>query len=223
MTLEFTKDFLIQPKTGGDTPTPPTPPTPTNIIKVTWTGGTMTDDDIFTGGSSATAYVSLLSRPENISSAYSWEFRTYYMHNASMSYGGGTLLGYNGTSDYSVPIVLVSTSSQLALYSSSNGSSWDLTTNWSSASLQNDMTYYIKIGFNGSTYYIDISTTGWDGEFTRICSLTSSTKAYFGTPWILMSRFINGSGGYKLSGSIDIKQTTITVNDTLYGLQVERA
>jgi len=101
---------------------------------------------------------------------------------------------------YSVQVLIVSTGN-FRMGVSSNGTSWDKVIQSGTLALAVDDVYYVKLGWDGETYYLDYST---DNEnWTRDIGVVSRVAAYNnGTP-----AYITTSAGPYL-GDIDLNYTS---------------
>ena len=171
---------------------------------LTQTGGTLNSELEFTGASGASLK---MTEKYSLSTADSWEFQIKYKHN-----GGGnspTIFGYASGSDFKTP-AFIHESGSLKLYLSSSGGSWDLNQANSGLVPVVGTTYYFKVGFTGSQYYIKYNTTGWSDEFTTQWTLNSTTKVYCSDYFMLMNLSLNS--GYYNTGTMYLQDTVLIIN-----------
>lgn len=171
---------------------------------VTQTGGTLNSELEFTGASGA--YLKMNNKYA-LSSATSWQFQIKYKHK-----GGGsspTIFGYASGSDYKTPALILEGGS-LRLYLSSTGSSWNLNSSNSGLSPVAGTTYYLKVGFDGSQYYIKYNTTGWADTFITQWTKSSTTKVYCSDYFMLMNLSLNNS--YYNTGTMYLEDTSLIVD-----------
>ena len=176
---------------------------------VTSVGGSFTDNYIFNGASGA--YMKL-SETAPLNTADSWEFTTKYTHN-----GGGTYPCILGTSDtthyHNLHIIVLS--GTLTVYLSGDGSNWNIANSTASTlKMVAGTTYYLKIGFTGTKYYIDYNTDGSD-TYTNCFELASTAKVYSSNPLMLMNEGNNTSTYYN-NGSMDLSETSLTINGEVW-------
>lgn len=176
-----------------------------------YTGGTISNDFIFNGNSQC--YMNTGYSP-SLQSANSWEFRTKYLDGNAGAYPH--IVAHDSNTDCQLPtLAVLSESRKFRVFLSSNGSSWDIASDVrGSLSLVSGTYYYIKFGFNGSEYYVDYNTTGWDNSFTRDVTISSSSKSYsnghitlMGLPNVISSCYSNGS--------MDLKETSFAIDGSV--------
>lgn len=95
----------------------------------------------------------------------------------------------------------------------SSGSS-ELNKCTSSNILSSGTTYYIKYGFTGTEYYIDVNTNGWNSTFTRWATVQDSTKCYCNSSYYLT--FMNNITNIYTYGSMYMKDTCVYINGQKY-------
>lgn len=172
---------------------------------LTQTGGTLNSELEFTGANRASLK---MTEKYNLNAADSWEFQIKYKHN-----GGGnspTIFGYASGSDFKTPAFIYESGS-LKLYMSSNGSSWNLNNRNSGLVPVNGTTYFFKVGFTGSQYYIKYNTTGWADEFTTQWTKSSTTKVYCSDYFMFMNLSLN-TGKYYSAGTMYLQDTALIIN-----------
>ncbi len=104
-------------------------------------------------------------------------------------------------------------SGNLCMWSSSNGSSWNMFSNaTSSLTLSAYTGYYIKTSFNGSQYLVDVSTDGVD--YTNYITVTSSSKV-ISNVITLGAHGNSGNPDTPFKGSIDLSKSYIKVADEI--------
>ena len=180
------------------------------LQNLTQNGGILSSDLVYTTGGTGHSLTANEILP--LSTANNWEFRTKYTYRS----GGAdfpTIFGYTGGVDYKHPC-LIKEGTYIRFYLSSNGTSWNLNTSNSSLAPVDDTTYYLKVGFTGTEYYLDYNTTGWNDTFTRAFILNSTTKVYCSVPVMLMN--LSLSDRYWNAGLMDLKETKFTVDDVVY-------
>ena len=138
-----------------------------------------------------------------------WEFKTKFVFPNHIT-TSGYLFG-EGSTDYSKPALGVQGYTDKVLcWISTNGTSWDIASDYSGVTLTpRQEPYWIKFGWDGTQYYAKISDDGvtYTDAMTPIQSTTPIADNN------LESR-IGNSYGYSFSGSIDIKETSITIDNT---------
>lgn len=169
---------------------------------------------IFTGANGK--YITL-PNVAPISTANSWEFKTKYTYN-----GGGTypcIIGSSDTNHFNNIHVIIFNQTTLRLYLSSNGTSWDIVEALDSTLvMERGKTYYLKIGFTGTQYYIDYS---FDGVVYNNClTHNSTTKVKSANCLMLMNEGADTSVYYNY-GSMDLTQTDLTIDNNIYWKALE--
>ena len=178
---------------------------------LTQNGGTLDAFGMYTSNNSG--YL-LFDEVFPLSNADSWEFGTKIILSNS---SGGTIFGYYTTVDCTSPLLLVANGNHLMFFLSSNGGSWDIVAGGeSSSTLSPGVPYYLKAGFSGTEYYIEINTTGWESSFNRIYTLSSTAKTNCTVPMCLMTRYYSSSGFFPLLGNIYLNETYFNINGTEY-------
>lgn len=125
----------------------------------------------------------------------------------------------NRIKDYVTP-VLSFNNNKAHLWLSSNGTSWNITSNReSSRTLSTNVWYYIKLYFTGSAYKLDVSTTGeFNGEEINYINYSNSNRVYSDNNSII-SLLNNGwSTGYYSNAILDISESYITLDNNTYQL-----
>lgn len=96
--------------------------------------------------------------------------------------------------------------SRFACWISSNGSSWNIVeAGKGSLALEPNKTYYVKIGWNGVEYFIDVSDDGvtYTRDYTKASTAwLHFSDIYIGTAWSLADPF---------DGSIDLRETNVKI------------
>lgn len=135
-----------------------------------------------------------------------WETITKVNWNGSASVVGFIF----GSVNYSFNIsVRPNTSGKLGIYVSSNGSSYDIANGVQGTnSLQANQDTWVKLGWNGTEYYVEIST---DGEtYTRDITVTSSLQVYQNNIPLRYGSHPNDSESWQ--GTMDLTQTSYSVD-----------
>lgn len=147
-----------------------------------------------------------LKAPANFSpssNTWEWNFKFNIVTDVSTTQ---YILGCTNTSG-SHGAMLGIVSGKFTCWLSANGTSWNIVTDGTiKTSLVAGETYYVKFGWTGSEYYIDLSTNGID--YVREYTLASTTAVHssafnIGTAWQL---------SYPFKGSIDLSQSYININ-----------
>lgn len=179
-----------------------------NNIKIY--NGTLTSDAVFTGAQ--TGYM-MMSDIMPISTADSWEFRTKYTYNGGDN-DQKTIFGYVANQNFLTPLCFVNGANKFYMSVSSTGSSYNIVAAAGDVAISPGQTYYLKIGFSGTEYYVLFNTEGWDSEFTKGFSFASTQKSYIGAPFAFMSRYNTSEGRWWYSaGSMDLKETSFIINN----------
>ncbi len=177
-------------------------------LGVTQTGGTMTDDFVYTCASNA--YL-LADRVFPFDIADTWELYFKYKWAGK---NGENITG----DDYKAPCIYIS-GNKISVWLSSNGSSWDIgSADSGSFTLTSGTTYYFRLGFNGTEYYIDYNLDGSDA-YTRIVTKASTSKLYVGSdPIRFANAYVNNYGLTQryCTGQLYLQDTKLYVNDELY-------
>ena len=164
---------------------------------------------VYTG--SSYAYINSGYTPDLIN-ASSWEIQTKHTYN-----GGGvypTVFGTSTNVDQAAPL-LSWENGELLIYLSSDGSTWDIASGGSTGILPvAGTTYYIKLGFTGTEYYVDYNTTGWNDTFTRGYLLSSTAKTVCNSPLYFANSRLNVSA-YYLIGPLYLGDTKVYIDGNL--------
>lgn len=182
-------------------------------VNGTQNGGTLTENGVFTGAQNA--YIDP-SVDIAFQDADSWEFRTKYTHKSS---GGGSagqcLVGRKNNSNLYHWLIYIK-SDKLKIYFSSTNSGWDIQNSDSSSvyqyEFQDNVTYWLKVGFSGTEYYAYISTNGTD--YTQILSVSSTSKVYNQGGMYLMKD--NQESNSYAVGSMYLVETSVLINGVEY-------
>ena len=174
---------------------------------ISGTGITVSDDGIASGFATG----NLLTTNKSVSfGSNKWEFKTKFRLTANNA--DTRLIG----SQYYSPTLGVK-NNKLAIWLSSNGTSWDLVTNDDSTTgkgtvtLQNNTDYYVKFGWDKTQYYVQYSID--DVSYITDWTLASSTPSKeIDGPSPLGSN-LDSYG--PLIGTMDLKETYIKVNDKI--------
>ena len=187
--------------TDGYEPVPPTPsisytevgsPTITNYVASGFSGNDyLSLDDTFNPSTSPWEINLKIKTSESSSSGSEYYF-------GSTNGANGLLLGYkNG---------------YMKFWLSSNGTSWDLASSVGTYAVSPSTDYYVKMGFYGYHYEMQVSTDGqnWTSGGTVASSTPiHSTNIYIGACWDRATRYMKANGSVDLmSSSIDIVSTS---------------
>lgn len=172
----------------------------------------ITDKTVCSGASGA--YVTPINQPE-LNTANNWEIAVKYTYNGGGTYPCvfGELIG-----DCDAPRFRV-INSEFVLSLSSNGSSWNIADVYAGITATIGQTYWFKLGFTGSQYYIKYNTNGSE-TYTTTKTINSTAKIYF-TGLMFLNVYETISAGYS-KGSIDLSECYIKVNDSIVWQGVER-
>lgn len=120
------------------------------------------------------------------------------------------IIGPGLSYDFGAPMVKLIRGT-LQVYLSSNGTVWDISPLGGYGKLKINTTYWIKLGWTGTKYYLDLSQDGVN--FDNIFAKDSTTPVKFLTAQGLGG---NGANGVKyFRGTIDLSETTITQNGVI--------
>lgn len=180
---------------------------PAQLTGVTQTGGTMTDDFVYTCASGA--YL-MPNEVFPLNSADTWELQFKY------TYANKTNENLTGD-DYTNPCLFIGGDRKLSMWLSSNGTSWDITGGGNSTvALVNGTTYYCKFGFDGTKYYINYNTDGSD-VYLPMNTVNSTAKVYTGTAKMRFANAdANGLTSRYCTGQLDLKNLKLYINGNLY-------
>ena len=185
--------------------------TEANVIQ---TGGTMSNDSVFTGGSGA-----YLTLPEAapIQTADTWEFRTKYTFKDRGSSLSVIMHTSSNQDNFSTPYLAVVPQSANNVHIWLSIAPYNLFVNSAKSDLilVDNTTYYIKFGFTGTQYYLSANTTGWDDSFTEYWTCTTTIKACCEVPMALMNAPWSLTTDYS-EGDMDLKETSIIINGVLW-------
>lgn len=97
----------------------------------------------------------------------------------------------------------------------SSGSGWNISGTTSSKTFNLNEYYYIKYYFTGTSYKVDLSTTGeFSGEEENFIDVSSSTKVYNADNYIMFgANPYGGSASQNLDGEIDANYTGFICNN----------
>lgn len=197
--------------------------TPHNInltlspLNVTVVGSPTINNGVVSGQASGSyTYLPNIFKPEN----YSWEIGGEFQTGATVS-NVQALCGNAGinSSDYKTPQLQIASGNKLRLLTSSNGSSWNITsgtTGLSETVIEPNTQYNYKYGWDGNNYYIDLATGA--GEYIRVFSYASTVAVFdsssngnclsFG-----YSRYSNSYGVF--NGSVNLAKSYVKINDKI--------
>lgn len=116
---------------------------------------------------------------------------------------------------YGLALAIISGHFVLAL--SSNGTSWDIANAVTGTfNVQGSTTYFLRLGWTGTDYVLEVSTDGGDTWTTDI-SVASTTIPHETQVYIGASDNLYGSGtAYPFSGSINLNNWKIIYNEQLF-------
>ena len=118
-----------------------------------------------------------------------------------------------GTAAYKAGIVVFTENKVLKCGLSGNGTSWNISSYKSGATLTASTVYYIKAKFTGSAYEIYYRTE--NSDWTLSISVASTTSIYQDGIWRLGSGYLT-STLYTVFGSIDFKESYINIDGKLW-------
>lgn len=152
-----------------------------------------------------------------LDTADNWEWRTKFSRiDGGSNYGA--VIGHNNSNYCSAPYIqVIKQESGFTPYSTAivvpTSSSAFITVGDYSHAFSANIPYYVKMGFTGTEYYLDVNTSGWDAPFERWGSYQSTTKCYIrsNTKTSFMGRYNNYS-----YGTIDFKETRLFINGQVY-------
>lgn len=165
--------------------------------------GSPTITDNVVSGFSASNYLKLPQTFNPSSKTWEWSFKLTMGSDVSTT---AYILGCTDTSG-SHGAMFGMVYGKFTCWLSANGTSWNIVTDGTTTTvLVAGETYYVKFGWTGSEYYIDLSTNGIDYE--REYTLTSTTAVHssafnIGSAWHLRNPF---------KGSIDLTESYIKVD-----------
>lgn len=110
------------------------------------------------------------------------------------------------TSDFKGPAFGLTAGNKFQFESSTNGSSWGVSIVGASSPVE-DTWYWVRFGWNGSTYFIDVSTDGTN--FTRDVSLNSTTASIASQNMLIGRTWDTSNGGSYWRGVVDLKESWI--------------
>lgn len=126
------------------------------------------------------------------------------------------IFAYGGDKNKSIAINL--NSGKLALFVSSNGSTWDVVNDTQSTlTVSANTNYYIRVQFTGTQYLVDLSTTGeFDSEEINYITVNSTTSPYK-ADFLDLGLFcqVSGTTINNFLGSINIIESTIKTDNNL--------
>lgn len=155
-----------------------------------------------------------LKQPINYANADSWSVTVYARLGTGISSNAGAVIS-NPTGIYHTPMVYTNSTGRLRLYISSNGTSWDIADNVTSAlGLVTGQYYFIQLSFTGTEYKVAVSRTGqFAGEEQNYITVQSTTKAYYDGS---VFSFFNDYSNTYTPGRIDTAYGEIVLDGTKY-------
>lgn len=160
---------------------------------------------------SSYAYINSGYTPD-LANASSWEIQTKHTYNGGGAYP--TVFGSPSGTDQETPL-LSWENGELLVYLSSDGSTWDIASGGSTGITPvAGTTYYVKLGFTGTEYYVDYNTTGWDSSFTRAFTVSSTTPTVCTGNLYIANSGMNVSV-YYLIGPTYLADIKVYINGTL--------
>lgn len=114
------------------------------------------------------------------------------------------------TSDFKGPAFGLTSGDKFQLESSTNGSSWGINIVGSLSPVE-DTWYWVRFGWNGATYFIDVSTDGVN--FTRDASVNSTNASTASLAMLIGRTWDTANGGAHWRGEIDLKESWIKIGN----------
>lgn len=203
------EEYICTSLTGGD---------PTVRYTIEGTGVSVSDDFIASGFGNW-SYNNYLSTNFTFSTSLPWEVKAKVVITDGSKTSWCTIIG--GENDYKFGVFLGLTDGYVdpssytprkhfQLECSYTGNDWNVNLK-STDDLISNVPYYLKAGWTGSLYYLDISTDG--EEYTRAAYVESSTKTVASQPIYIGKCVFNPSSGFP--GTIDLKETKFYENNEL--------
>lgn len=115
--------------------------------------------------------------------------------------------------DIKTPLLLVNADRKFILYLTSNGSSWDISSNTISANGISVGEQYIRIKFTGSSYIISSKVAN---DWVDYITINSSIPIYQGNIPVCIGSASSTHRDEYLLGSIDLVKSHIKINDKLW-------
>lgn len=197
--------------------------TPHNIdltlspLNVTVVGSPTINNGVVSGQASGSyTYLPNIFKPEN----YPWEIGGEFQTGATVS-NVQALCGNAGinSSDCKTPQLQIASGNKLRLLTSSNGSSWNITsgtTGLSDTVIEPNTQYNYKYGWDGNDYYIDLATGA--GEYIRVFSYASAVAVFDSSSNgnCLSFGYSRYSNSYEVfNGSVNLAKSYVKINDKI--------
>ena len=188
-----------------------------DTTKMTYTNATMSDDYVMTTTNNSSSRA-ITSDVLPLNTADTWEWRTKFTYTSSGTYG--TVIGHNNSDFKGAPYVQI-VNGEAGIQTRGLGIVIPIDhlhyvtppDNYSKA-IDVNTPYYLKFGFSGTEYYLELNTEGWDAPFTRYCTYQSTAKCYVVTN--TKTEFMNRYTGSQIVGSMDFKETRLYINGDVY-------
>ena len=180
----------------------------TTTPNVTIVGSPTVSDGVI-GGFSDANYATV---PSSFPSSNNWEIFIKFTTGNSFNSNYSDILTNGRLNGGTYSLALYTSSSNIVLALSSNGTNWNLA-NQTLFTASINTTYWIKITFDGTQYVASYST---DGEtFTTAYTLSSSALIDTSVPTIFLGNNQGISNTYFI-GSIDLNESYIKINDEMW-------
>lgn len=188
-----------------------------DTTKMTYTNATMSDDYVMTTTNNSSSGA-ITSDVLPLNTANTWEWRTKFTYTSSGTYG--TVIGHNNSNFKGAPYIQI-VNGEAGIQARGIGIVIPVDNlhyvtpadNYSKA-IDVNTPYYLKFGFSGTEYYLELNTEGWDAPFTRYCTYQSTAKCYVVTN--TKTEFMNRYTGSQVVGSMDFKETRLYINGDVY-------
>lgn len=169
----------------------------------------------FTGGIGK--YVSL-TETTPITNANSWSVAVRYKTRPYVDSAHCAYISMSGDTDNRAPsLINYDRSSQLRALLSSNGTSWNITTNGTGCTPPASTLIDLVYGFASNQYYLDYKLASVE-NYARVWTYNNSTKAKSYVPFQFLNAMDgkeNDMGNHYNIGTLYIQYTKIIVNDTV--------
>ena len=113
--------------------------------------------------------------------------------------------------------LVTASNGKLNFFASSDGSSWLFDKISASGLIQNNVDYYVKFGWTGTVYYVDLSTD--DKIYNRVITYNSDVAVTQLIEYSSVGIYRAIDNIYPITNSIDLNRSYIKIDDTKYKLQ----
>ena len=156
----------------------------------------------------------LIKGVPQLQNANTWEISTRYKHIDKKSNLGSVVIAttciVDSVSQFGL-LLVVDPDLAVSIYLSSDNATWNIASGKTGFAVEDGVTYNLKFGFTGSSYYLKYNTD--DSEnYTTAWSVASSTRVLVKKPIVLMNTLYNPDTGNSI-GEMDLNKTKVVIDN----------